>query len=244
MKLSVVLSPSELSTRALSGRIAVVIDVIRASTTIVTALVHGARSVIPALTEREASALASAYPSSEVLLAGEKGGEKIKGFPYGNSPLELSSPAVSGKSIVLTTSNGTRALLRAREAGIVAVCGFVNIHPIAEWMCGQDRDVVIFCAGRSGKFSLEDAVCAGMLASLVLESSMVRDEDDAARAARLLYAGYAEGLNRLREDSSWARSLARLGREEDLSACLSVDRYKAVPLFSNGIITLDPRLPG
>jgi 2-phosphosulfolactate phosphatase len=239
VNVSVVLSPAELSARSLDGCIAVVIDVIRASTTIVAALVHGARCVIPALTEREALTLASAYSPSEVLLAGEKGGEKIEGFPFGNSPLELSSPVVSGKSVILTTTNGTRLLLKAREAGLITVCGFVNIRHIAEWVCRQARDVVVLCAGRSGTFSLEDAVCAGMLATLLLESDSIEDEDDAARAARFLYATYAGSLHRLREDSRLARALAGLGREEDLKACLSVDLYKAVPLFANGAITLE-----
>jgi 2-phosphosulfolactate phosphatase len=232
----VAFSPGEIAGDGLRSETAVVIDVMRAATTVVTAIANGASRIVPALTVEEARARADSFPSGEVLLGGEREGEPPQGFHLGNSPREYASDRVSGKVIVFTTTNGTRAMAAAAPAASAAVCAFVNVGAVARWVLSQERDLTVICAGEKGRFSLEDAVCAGMLLARLVSSGAALACTDAALAARILYGHYSDRLDRLGEDSAWARKLERAGHAEDLAACLRVGVLDQVPVLRDGAV--------
>jgi 2-phosphosulfolactate phosphatase len=161
VRVDVALTPAALAPAALAGASALVIDVLRASTSIVTALTNGCLGVVPVGDPAEARRRAAAAPGA--LLAGERRGEPLAGFDLGNSPLEFTRERVGGRLVFLTTSNGTGALLAVRSAAAVAVAAFVNLGAVAAWAVAGGRDVVVTCAGERGARSLEDEVCAGLL---------------------------------------------------------------------------------
>jgi 2-phosphosulfolactate phosphatase len=153
----------------LEGSTAVVIDVLRATTTIVTALSAGARAVIPCLTIGDALAAAAALPRESVILGGERGGLPIDGFDLGNSPAEYTRERVDGKTVVLTTTNGTRALLHCREADTVLAGAFANISALVAELAECPR-VEIVCAGTDGRVTDEDLLLAGAIVDRLAES--------------------------------------------------------------------------
>ncbi|MBI2526690.1 MAG: 2-phosphosulfolactate phosphatase [Candidatus Rokubacteria bacterium] len=242
MHLHVALSPAEFAGLDLSGRAAVVVDVMRATTTVIAACAAGCRRVIPVPDAAAAWAQlgAGGRPPGEVLLAGERGGDPIVGFDLGNSPLEYTAERVRGRTLVLTTTNGTAAILAARGAAAVAVAALTNVEAVARWALGQGRDATVLCAGEQGAFSLEDAVCAGILVERITaevgRAGGTVEVSDAAVAAWRLSAHYAGRLGALLEDATWARTLARAGRSEDLWACLALSTVDEVPVFEDGAI--------
>src|SRR5207253_757576 len=160
MKIDVYFTPLGLGAGDLGGRGIVVIDVLRATTTIVTALANGAKAVIPAATSEEAVRLASHLEKDGVLLAGERRSVKIDGFALGNSPREMTPAAVAGKTIVLATTNGTPALVAAQGGEPVLVGAPANFRALGEHarrLLATRGDLVIICAGREKQFAIEDA---------------------------------------------------------------------------------------
>ena len=237
MRVHVAMTPADVSADGLNGQSAVVIDVFRASTTIVTALANGARMLIPVLTSAEARARAKDFPPDAVLLGGERGGEPIEGFQLGNSPIEYTPERVRDKVVIFTTTNGTRALAVAAPAGVTAVGGLVNVKAVARWAAAQGRDLTVVCSGDTGSLSLEDTVCAGLLLEGLVEMACPLEATDAARACRIVAAHYRPQLARLLVDSAWARELVRLGRREDVSACLALSVFPDVPVLERGVVT-------
>lgn len=242
MHLHVALSPAEFAGLDLSGRAAVVVDVMRATTTVVAACAAGCRRVIPVVDAAAARAQlgAGGRRPREMLLAGERGGDPIAGFDLGNSPLEYTPERVRGRTLVLTTTNGTAAMLAAGAAAAAAVAALTNVGAVARWVLAQERDATVLCAGEQGAFSLEDAVCAGILVERIAagagRAGRSVEVSDAAVAALRLGAHYAGRLGALLEDATWARKLARAGRAADLAACLAVSTVDEVPVFDDGAI--------
>ncbi|MEW5917126.1 MAG: 2-phosphosulfolactate phosphatase, partial [Gemmatimonadota bacterium] len=164
MRLDVYFGGAEVSPAETQGRVVVVIDVLRASTTIAVALANGARAIVPCESADEAITLSKAFERSDVRLAGEMRSLPIPGFDLGNSPAEFVPSAVDGKTIFFATTNGTRTLLSMQGARDVFVGAFVNYPAVLAMRRTAARggaDVAIVCAGRDRKFALEDAVCAG-----------------------------------------------------------------------------------
>lgn len=236
MRIDLVPTAEEIRPQDLAGRTAVVFDVLRATSTMVTALSHGCRGVIPVETVGEARELAArlAAKGEPVILAGERGGLKVQDFPCGNSPLEFSPEAVGGRWLVLTTSNGTRAICRAAEAaGRVLVGSLLNAGAVAGELMKGDGDVVLICAGSGGSFSLEDALAAGV----VIAEMGVKDLSclsDLAVAALHLARAYAEDFFVAFTHSRHGRKLLHLGREADLRWCARKDAYAVVPAVKKG----------
>jgi 2-phosphosulfolactate phosphatase len=230
VRVDVVLTAERLTHEAVAGASVLVIDVLRASTTIVSALSHGCRALIPVADADEARRRARASEAPP-LLAGERRGETLPGFDLGNSPIEVAGPHIRGRTVLLTTSNGTRALLAARTAAAVGVAGFVNLAAAAAWAAAPGAPITLACAGERGAVSLEDQVCAGLLAAHLEQGDPPRTLTAAAQAAARVAAPYAGALRRLREDSRWARHLIRTGRGRDVDACLSLDTSALVPVY-------------
>jgi 2-phosphosulfolactate phosphatase len=232
--IDVALTLEEVRGIPLAGVTAVVLDVVRASTTIVAALAGGARAVIPVGTPEEARALGRDGDVGPVLLGGERGGAPPPGFDHGNSPAEYHPDRVRGRTVVFTTTNGTRALLALEGAGRVAVGGFVNAAAVTRWVAAEPGDVLLVCAGERGRFCMEDAVCAGLLVSRLATPD--RPLTDAARAARALWERYAGDLAAMLADATWAQALVGQGRGADLPLCAALDVYDVVPVLRSGAL--------
>jgi 2-phosphosulfolactate phosphatase len=236
MRVHVALTPADFAGLALEGRAAIVVDVLRATTTVVAAFAAGCHRMIPVADRDAALAAAAAFPGGEVLLAGERGGRALAGFHLGNSPLEFVPERVAGRTVIFTTTNGTEAMLHAGRAGAAAAAALVNVDAAARWALEQERDVTILCAGERRGFSLEDAVCAGILVDRMLGARGTLDVSDAALAALRLGEHYAERLERLGLESEWGRHLGRQGQAADLEACLRLSISGLVPVFEGGAI--------
>jgi 2-phosphosulfolactate phosphatase len=231
VRVDVVPTAEALHATRVQARTVLVVDVLRASTTMIAALANGCAGVVPAPDAETARRLARGLPPGTCLLAGERRGEPIPGFDLGNSPLEFVAERVAGMTIVLSTSNGTRALLAARGGAAIGVAALVNLGAAAGWAVAGGRDVTVACAGERGGVSLEDLVAAGLLVE-----RMTRDEPRAAptpeaREALRAAAGYGKDVARLAETSAWARHLSRRGRAADVAACLLLDTTMLVPEY-------------
>jgi 2-phosphosulfolactate phosphatase len=202
----------------------------------VAACAAGCRQIIPVHSTAEALERARQFPAGQALVAGERDGEPIPGFDLGNSPLEYTADRVGGRTIIITTTNGTAAMLAAARASTAAVAAMTNVTAAARWALAQDRDFTVLCSGEKGGFSLEDAVCAGLLVERLIESGADVDPSDAALAACRLGEHYGPRLERLMHDARWARKLTRIGREADLEACLALSTVDQVPLIEQGIV--------
>jgi 2-phosphosulfolactate phosphatase len=225
---------------ACAGGIAVVIDVLRASTTIITALAHGATRVRPVLTIEEARAEAAAR---DALLGGERGGRRIDGFDLGNSPLEYSRDRVGGRSIVITTTNGTAALHACKEATEVLIGAIVNrtavaacARSLAEQRAGCDAHLV--CAGTEGAVTEEDLLAAGAILDAVVQHHGCSEDalDATGREALAFFRSTvaagptaADAINRAFAMSIGGRNLIDLGMDADLPVSAAIDSLPVVP---------------
>ena len=232
--------PGELASVRAGARTTVVIDVIRATTSITTALAAGAERVIPALTVVAAREAAARTEGS--LLCGEREGVPPPGFDLGNAPGEFDRATVAGRTLVFTTTNGTAAVEAVRDAGAVRLGCFRNVGAVARAVAGDAArggcGVSILCAGRRGRVSMDDAWCAGHLVTRFVQTVGGATLTDGARAAQALSAELgpptAVGLAR----TAAGRGLRAIGRADDLRACATVDDLTAVPVWRDGALVL------
>lgn len=228
MWIDVLFTPADHEAARLDGRLAIVIDVLRASTTVVEALAAGASEVVPVVEVSEALAMAGAG----VVVAGERGGLRCEGFDLGNSPGEYTPAAVGGRRVVLCTTNGTRAMRAAAGAGAaeVLVGAFTNLKSVVAVAAGDGRDVAILCAGQDGRFALEDATCAGgVVAGLAYRRGDVARKTDAAVAAEALFRSFRDDLIRLFTIAAHGRHLVDVGLGDDLPVCATLSTRALVP---------------
>ena len=238
-----------------SGKIAVVIDVLRATSVITTALENGAREVIPVKTIEEANSLFATSDANKTLRGGERNALKIDGFDLSNSPLEYKKKTVEGKRVIVTTTNGTNAINNVKGANEVVLACFRNAEAVAEFIlrlswydsptgsvvglpqCGS-RNIIIVCAGTEGRFSLDDGLCAGMLIELLKQKAEVETDD----LGLLLSRYYIENKSNLFGVLSGCFHLKRLfalGFYDDIRFCLETNCVKAVPVFKTGKVVLE-----
>lgn len=244
MSVAVVFTPAGLVPAEIQGRSVFVVDILRATTAMCAALSHGAKALIPVASTEEALRLSQTIGSTDVLLAGEKDCMRIPGFHLGNSPLEMTEPVVRGKTIIVTTSNGTKALLACQAANGVYPAAAANLSLAAER--GREalegkQDILIVCAGRDGAFSLDDAYCAGRLAAAIFGSSKPRRElNDAGLASLDLVRRYGEHWERPLRHSRAGRELIKLGFRDDLRDAARLDAYPVLAQFHERRVTLIP----
>jgi len=234
----VAVAPYGMAELELGARAVAVIDVLRACTTIAYALDAGARGVVPAETVEDAMRLAQTLGRDSTVLGGERGGERIDGFDRGNSPREYGAAVVEGRTIVLTTSNGSRALAEASAARACVAATFVNLSAAARRLATHDV-VTIVCAGSGPLFSLEDFVCAGWLSRELRRLDPDRRPDDGARAAEAAAAGHGDDLPGFLRSTDHGRRLIGLGFEADLDLAAEVDRFEVVPELRDGRLTVE-----
>jgi 2-phosphosulfolactate phosphatase len=239
MKLDVYFTPLGVTPGDLAGRPVIVIDVLRSTTTVITALAHGAKAVIPAATAEEAVRLASNLEKDGVVLAGERRSVKIDGFALGNSPREMTPEAVAGKTLVLATSNGTPALVAAQGGDPVLVGAPANFKALAaraRALLVERGDLAIVCAGRDRQFAVEDAYTAGRLIKAVRRGLARLALNDAATAAVALTAAFSGWQDAL-ERSEAARQLAEASLAEDVRFAARADRFGLVPAYADRRVT-------
>jgi 2-phosphosulfolactate phosphatase len=242
MRIDVVFTPAGLNVGEVHGRAVFVIDILRATTAMCAALSRGAKAIIPVASTEEALRLAQTIGSTDVLLAGEKECVRIPGFQLGNSPLEMTEQMVRGKTIIVTTSNGTKALLACQGASAVYPMAAVNLSAAAEKAreaLDSERHILIVCAGREGAFSLDDAYCAGRLTAAVLgDRKARRGLNDAAIACLDLVRRYGPNWKRPLAYSRAGRELIRLGFGNDVEEAARQDAYPVLPHFHERRVTL------
>jgi 2-phosphosulfolactate phosphatase len=238
LRIDVFFTPNELR-RKLNGRVAAVIDVLRATSTITEAIANGARTIYPTATIDDAVRLAQSLGRKEVLLTGERACRKIEGFDLGNSPLEFTSEVVSDKVVVMTTTNGTPALLAGSGADRCVVASYLNLNAVADDLASTGAPIVLLCAGREERFSLDDALCAGSLVQAMRSRLSVKVRmNDAAFAATALERRYRGHMSSVIARTSAARQIIDAGLGDDIAYCLSENRHSVVPVMSDRQISL------
>jgi 2-phosphosulfolactate phosphatase len=222
------------------GRVVAVIDVLRASTSIATALANGARAVIPLESPDEVVTRAKPFERRDVRLAGERRMLPIPGFELGNSPSEFTREAVEGKTVLMTTTNGTAAITNTQGARDVVIASYVNFTAVLTMLRAAVRggtDIAIICAGRDRQFSLEDAGCAGRYVNTVSKRMATIALNDAAQACALIDGKYGDQVQRLFDASEHGRALRDAGFGDDLAACAAIDSFPVIPLYQDRQIT-------
>ena len=240
MRVDVVFGGAALMPSDVSGRVVAVIDVLRASTSIATALNNGAKAVIPLESSDEVVTRSKALERSDVRLAGERRMLAIPGFDLGNSPREFTRAAVEGKTILMTTTNGTPAITNTQGARDVVIASYVNYTAVLTMLRTALRggtDITLVCAGRERQFALEDAGCAGRFVTNVSKRLTGVSVNDAAQACALIDKRYGEQVLKLFEASEHGRALRDAGFGDDLTACAAIDAHPVIPLYSDRQIT-------
>jgi 2-phosphosulfolactate phosphatase len=240
MRVDVFLTPGEVTPGEIAGRVVVVLDVLRATSSIVEALSNGARSIYPVPSIEDALRLANTFGRDGVLLCGERKCLPIEGFDLGNSPREFTRERVGGKTLVMTTTNGTYAMMLTAGAERVLIGSLLNLDAVVEELATDGSSPAIICAGRERTFAMEDAVCAGAMVTRLLE---VREGDwklnDGAIAAAALAERFGTGAD-LFATIAAGKLLLDADLEGDLAACAERNRRTVVPILHDRQIVLSP----
>src|SRR5690606_58047 len=203
--------------------IAVVIDIFRASSSICYGIHNGAEAIIPVSTINECQS----FKDKGYLLAAERNGEVVEGFDFGNSPFSYTREKVQDKTIVLTTTNGTRSIQLSKDAKQVIIGSFLNLSALCKWLQSQNDSIVLVCAGWKENFSLEDTLFAGAVVERLKDSFEIHD--DGAIAAMDLYQLAKADLHAYLSKSSHSERLKKLRIEKDVEFCLQLDVLDTIP---------------
>lgn len=234
--LDVAAAPAFASARAPAATVAV-IDVLRATSSIVTALDNGAAGVVPVREPEEAVTIMRRLGRDRTLLCGERDSVLIAGFDLDNSPGSYAHDRVAGKTLVLTTTNGTRALLEASRGHATVYCAaLLNRAAIVERLAQGEGDARLMCAGSNGELSFEDTICAGAIVDALVRLDKRIVITDAARAAATVYTASAKRLTTAIAGGSHARALVQKGFAADVAACAKIDVSRCVPRYAEGVI--------
>jgi len=241
MKIDIYAAQNSVQEKELKDRTVVVVDVFRATTTIITALHNGCREVIPVAGIEEAIAFSRNYDKNAFLLGGERNTHKIDGFDLSNSPLEYTRQTVEGRTILMTTTNGTKAVRKTHEAKVVLIAGFVNVDAIATYLYNLGEDVVFVCAGTDGKFSLEDILAVGALLSGLKNMGKEITLDDLGFVCVHMYEMYKNDIKEFLKETNHYRRLINEKLENDIDACLDINSIPVVPAYKDGVIRLNAK---
>jgi len=223
--IDVCLSPEMLHLYDLSGKVAVVVDVLRATSSMVTAFAHGIQKIIPVSSLADCLALREA----DFLTAAERDGRQAEGFDLGNSPFSYMTSDIKGKTLIMTTTNGTHAIKLSVAADVVLTGAFLNVGKVAEFVQATGKDVVVVCAGWKGNFNLEDTLFAGALAERL--GTAFKPANDATLAAQHLYRLAQNDMLTFLSASSHVQRLKNLNIVRDVAFCLQEDVYEVVPVL-------------
>ncbi|MEX0779667.1 MAG: 2-phosphosulfolactate phosphatase [Balneolales bacterium] len=218
------------------GKTVVVIDVLRACSSIVTALNNGAKSVIPVADMGAAGQIAMNLDPTSFVMCGERDGEKIAGYQLGNSPFEYTEEAVGKKTLILNTTNGTRAISKCSQAKKVIIGCFLNLNSVIEELKAADSEIILICAGWKNRISMEDMLCAGAIIHGVYGGSLSLQSTDGAKVAFGLYEKYGNQISEVVQTSNHATRLKGLNSADDIAYCTQINKINKIPSFTEGII--------
>jgi 2-phosphosulfolactate phosphatase len=238
-KINVAFLPTDVHKIDLSDTLCIVLDIFRATTSIVTAMANGCQSIIPVLNVESAYNLANQMQAA-ILLAGERQSIKIEGFDFGNSPFEFSTDKVKDQTIIMTTTNGTIAIRSTEGAYLTLIGSFINARAICQQARQYGKDILIVCAGTDQLFSLEDALCAGLFVSILQEEEELL-LTDSAHGAWVMYTGAKASLVEVAGSSRNGKRLYDMACERDITYCLQPSVVEVVPQYSEGRISLIPQ---
>lgn len=223
--LEVCLTPALLHLHDIKDSIVVVIDIFRATSSICYGIDNGAEAIIPVATIEACRS----YSHSDFLLAAERNGEVVDGFDFGNSPFSYTAEKVAGKTIVLTTTNGTHAINVSRGANKIVIGSFLNLTALCNWIKTQPKHVLLLCSGWKDKVNLEDTLFAGGVVNQLRNEDYMLD--DAGIAAEDLYLLAKDDLRSYLQKTSHSERLKKLGIEEDIRFCLNLDVTNSIPIL-------------
>ena len=236
MKLDILFSPVHADELFFTGKTTVVIDVLRASTTIVAALTNGAKEVVPVGTVEFAVKVSGGMFGGQTLLGGERNTKKIEGFALGNSPSEYTREIVGGKTIVFYSTNGSRAIVKAKYSANLFICSFNNLKALAVHLKKLGKDVTILCSGNNNFFSLEDSVCAGMLVSELVNEKKKVSLTDSSAGALTLFKSLGKNILKMLSESEHGQLLIKNGYKDDLQDCAELNSTDIIPFYSGSAL--------
>jgi 2-phosphosulfolactate phosphatase len=240
MRINVISTAKQAESTDFSGKTVVMIDVLRASSVMTTALWMGAKAILPVLTPEDALQEYSRFEAGTALLCGEREARRIEGFHLGNSPLEFTREAVQDKIIIHTTSNGTRAANAAINADQLYVLSFLNIDAVAMHLSEQSTDLSIICSGTDEQFSMDDALCAGMLVSILSKVKPI-ETDDLASTLKSFAEAEPSGLRSKLSSCKHLNYLIQKGFEKDIDFCLQKNTMPIILSRNGRLIITDQR---
>lgn len=234
MKVDIIFTADEVSQEKTEGKICVVIDVLRATSVMITALHNGAEKIFPF---KDIKTIQERCENlKNIIKCGERNALKIDGFDLGNSPLEFTKEKVFGKDIYMSTTNGTKAVENSLSAEKIIICSFLNIKSVSKKLLEYKKDVVIVCAGTNGKFSLDDTLCAGLIIKEMQKHTEIQMNDVLLAAVRISESH--EDIKDILKGSTHYERLLSLGFEKDMEHIFSLNKYSIVPEYKNGYISI------
>ena len=239
MIVDVIPTVKDLTPQKIYGKTAIVLDIFRCTSTIVTALANGCKEIVPLRSTQEMESIAGKYQSNTTLTAGEHNGAKLLGFDLGNSPLEFTESLVRDKTILMVTTNGTDTIKSCKPAKHVLIGSLLNLGAACSRATTYQTDITIVCAGTSGNIALEDIMAAGNYVARLKKYYQEVRLSDPARTFYYLYKYFQNNLSQILTTSRSGQNLRNLGYEQDIVFCLQESIYKIAPVFKNNSIQLN-----
>lgn len=234
MKIDMIICGDYVTTEAVKNTTVIVVDVLRATSVIITALNNGAKSVVPVTSVEEA--LSTKKKLESVVLGGERRAQKIEGFDLSNSPLEYKSEVIHDRNVVITTTNGTKAISKSSAANKIYIGALINAKAVSSKAVKNEKDIIIVNAGTNGVFSMDDFITGGAIIDEIL-SEQDYELTDIAKTALVIYRSHKD-IKSYVKGAAHYKILVDLGLEEDIDYCLQKDLFNIVPEYKDGIIKL------
>lgn len=235
MNIDIIISADYINEDSIKDKVVVVIDMLRATSVITTAFINGCKEVIPYLTVEEAVKKSKEFKKGDCILGGERKAVKIGGFDLSNSPLEYTEEVVKDKTVIITTTNGTRSLTKCKSAKRVFVGAMINGKAVAEKLVEIGEDVVIVNAGTNGQFSMDDFICAGYMINEMLKISNKLELTDIAKTANYIYENN-KGIDSFINSARHYGVMKELGLMNDVKYAMKKEITDIVPEYKNGHI--------
>jgi len=236
MKINVLFSYINTDELAYTGKTTVVIDVLRTSTTIIQALQNGAREVIPVASVEFAVKVSGGMFGGQTLLGGERNTKKLEGFALGNSPLEYAPEVVGGRTIILFTTNGSKAIVKAKFSENLFIAAFTNLNAVANQLIKLDKEFEILCSGRGNYFSMEDVICAGKLISEIQKINNNVELTDSAKASVALNKSFGKSILTMMQQTEHGKILIENNFDEDIKFCSRINTSETIPYLTSGVL--------
>ena len=236
MKVDIIISADDIKESKIKNKIVVVIDMFRATSVIVTALSNGCKEVIPYLTIEETLEHAKKLKREDYILGGERRAVKIEDFDLSNSPLEYTEATIKNKTILMTTTNGTKTLTKSILAKRILIGAMINAKAVAEKLININDDVIIVNAGTNGNFSMDDYICSGYIINEMLNRDKNLELTDIAKTANMIYEANKESLSYIKEATHYS-VMKSLNLDDDIEYCTKKSIIDIVPEYKDNKIT-------